>query len=398
MNDSAKNSQAMSNLHAETQKNLQVQVMPILERLHSEIKAKEKEMDKGAAKGTKVVDKSRAQTQKEIERLGQITATYKTVGTKASAENDPYVIHRGVLNRLHRQLEDENATRDDVITVQQSFGQFEAHVVETFSRALAELARIMGGENQRATAIYETMAQHASKMQGDFEWKRFVIRNSQYLIDPQAGPRSIDQVQFANRNHESVQPILAGILEKKGKLMGKYDSAYFVLTPAKYLHEYKDKDASGKDASPDLSLYLPDCSVGTPDGTNFSIKGKNTSHGGLMNKLARASEVTLQAQSPADAQLWYRTLVATTGQVEGASSTPASPVSGGPASSSVEPTVTEPGVGHSGTTTSGPVVGEAPVAHGTSTPFAAVAPVGGPVAAGQTATLPTHTVNQGPTV
>ena len=43
----------------------------MLERLHTEIKNKNKELNKGAGKGSKLVDKARKETQKHVELLGQ---------------------------------------------------------------------------------------------------------------------------------------------------------------------------------------------------------------------------------------------------------------------------------------------------------------------------------------
>lgn len=63
--------QAISNSHSETARGLKGTVLPILERLHTEIKNKNKELTKGAGKGSKSVDKAQKVTQKHIELLGQ---------------------------------------------------------------------------------------------------------------------------------------------------------------------------------------------------------------------------------------------------------------------------------------------------------------------------------------
>lgn len=65
------NTQAISNSHAETAKAIKGTVLPMLDRLHSEIKNKTKELSKGAGKGGKQVDKARQASQKHIELLGQ---------------------------------------------------------------------------------------------------------------------------------------------------------------------------------------------------------------------------------------------------------------------------------------------------------------------------------------
>lgn len=69
------NTQAIATSRAETEKNITGSVLPILERLHSEIKHKRKEIDKGAGKGTKALDEARNLSQAAIESLGQYTAS-----------------------------------------------------------------------------------------------------------------------------------------------------------------------------------------------------------------------------------------------------------------------------------------------------------------------------------
>jgi hypothetical protein len=48
------NTQALINTNAETEKSIKGSVMPVLERLHKEIKNKSKELAHGAQKGAKV--------------------------------------------------------------------------------------------------------------------------------------------------------------------------------------------------------------------------------------------------------------------------------------------------------------------------------------------------------
>lgn len=106
------NTQELANSHLETEKNIKGSVLPILERLHKEIKNKSKELTGGAGKSAKEVDKARGVTQKHIELLGQETASFGSAGSRLTAQNDPYVIQRGVLYRLNRQIMEENNNRN----------------------------------------------------------------------------------------------------------------------------------------------------------------------------------------------------------------------------------------------------------------------------------------------
>lgn len=78
----------------------------------------------------------------------------------------------------------------------------------------------------------------------DFEWNGFIKRNSDVLIDPSAPARSVDQIQFANQAHKSAGALVEGTLQRKGRFIRSYSTAYYVVTPSKYLHEFKDNDVS----------------------------------------------------------------------------------------------------------------------------------------------------------
>jgi hypothetical protein len=285
----------------------------MFERLHTEIKNKTKELTKGAGKGGKLVDKARQTSQKHIELLGQHTAAFESTGGKISAHEDPYVLQRGVYHRLNKQIIEENSNRQDILQVQNNFAQFEAHIVTTIQNGLAQFNQVVGNQAEQTRTMYGNMTSTASQITPDFEWNGFVQRNNQVLIDPNAPPRSMSNISFPNQNHRATEPLIAGSLEKKGKLLKKYEASFWVITPAKYMHEYKTDDDFSKDPVPETSLFLPDCMIGALDGLKFQVKGKDQSGSSFGNKLAMAHEYAFKAHTPQDAAKWYEALLSTTG-------------------------------------------------------------------------------------
>lgn len=301
--------------------------MPILERLHSEIKNKNKELTKGAAKGSKEVDKARNTTQKHIELLGQHSAAFDSSGGKVEASNDPYILQRGVNHRLNHQVLEENVNRNDLLAVQDSFMHFEAHVIQTIQQAMSAFLQCISGQSERQKAMYSDIISTAQRIPPDFEFKGFVHRNSNTLIDPSVPKRSLTNISYPNQNHSSTKPLIAGSLERKSRAALKgYSAGYYVVTPAKYLHEFKDDDDYKKDPVPELSLYLPDCTVGGIEGERFNVKGKDASKGKVGSKLAMSHELAFRAKSPSDAEKWWTTIREASGQGGVRGSTPSSPV------------------------------------------------------------------------
>ncbi|KAL1849356.1 hypothetical protein VTK73DRAFT_9920 [Phialemonium thermophilum] len=308
------NTQALINTNLETEKSIKQSVLPILERLHKEIKNKTKELAHGAQKGAKEVDKLRNTTQKHIELLGQTTASFESRGGKLSPHDDPYVIHRGVLFRLNHQILEENNHRNDLIAVQTNFQTFEAHIVQVVQQAMEAFNQFAGGQAEKARALFSDMLGAVQRIPPDFEWKRFESRSADKLVNPNEPPRMLESVQFPNMNHPSTKPLIEGTLQRKSrnKLSWGYQTGYYVVTPSKYLHEFKDSDNLRKDPTPELSIYLPDAIIGLPHQDKFSIKGKDESKK-LSGKLTGHSEISFKANSTTAANQWVEVIKSVVG-------------------------------------------------------------------------------------
>ncbi|KAJ5550128.1 hypothetical protein N7535_001930 [Penicillium sp. DV-2018c] len=149
------NTQGMVNMYLEGEKNIKDGVLPSLERLHKEIKNKSKELSSGASKGAKAVEKARNLTQKHIELLGHHAATFDAVASnKVEQQHDPYLLKRGINHRLNNQVNEENNHRRDILAVQNSFQQFEAHVLQTVQSTLEQFNQHMSGQLDRQRGMY----------------------------------------------------------------------------------------------------------------------------------------------------------------------------------------------------------------------------------------------------
>ncbi|EEP76327.1 conserved hypothetical protein [Uncinocarpus reesii 1704] len=319
------NTQGIADVHLETEKNLKATVLPILEKLHSEIKSKSKELKHGATKAAKLVAKARTNTQKHIELLGQYTAAFDSpTRAKHEASHDPYVISRGVFHRLNKQINEENNNLKEILAIQSSFQQFEAHILETVQNALNRFFQCMGAQSDRQRAMYADMVGAGQQIPTDFEWANFYERNDASLINPNTPPRSMSNITFPNQDHRATKALVEGTLQRKSRTMMKgYSDGYYVVTPAGFLHGFKDNDDFRHDPQPDISLYLPDCTIGNFDGLKFSIKGKDVSSGKVGNAFHMSSELQFKAHSKNQIDDWSNALAGFVGS--GSGSQPASP-------------------------------------------------------------------------
>jgi len=239
------------------------------------------------------------------------------------ANDDPYVLQRGVIHRLHKQIQEENNNRQDLISVQNSFAQFEAHIIQTIQHGMGQFMQVVSTQAEHTKNMYGDMVGTAQCIPLDFEWTGFVQRNNTVLIDPNAPARTVANVRFPNQDHRSTQPMIAGSLERKGKIMRSYDTNYYVVTPAKFLHEYNSDDNFAKDPVPELSLYLPDCVIGAVSGQKFNVKGKDVSKGKALNTFSMSHELQFKAHTPQAAIQWHDIISQAAGGTS--SSIPASP-------------------------------------------------------------------------
>lgn len=91
--------------------------------------------------------------------------------------------------------------------------------------------------------------------------------------------------------------------------------------------DYKCHSNAAKDPVPELSIYLPEATIGTPSGDKFNIKGKDKSKT-MSSKLTGSSEISFKAHTAADAQRWFDVISKVAGANAAVESTPASPVVG----------------------------------------------------------------------
>ncbi|KAL2825881.1 hypothetical protein BJY01DRAFT_230014 [Aspergillus pseudoustus] len=390
------NTQGMINLYADGEKNLKASVLPTLEKLHKELKAKSKELQTGASKGAKAVEKARNLTQKHIELLGQKTSALDSAaGNKLETSHDPYLVRRGIIHRLNKQVIEENNNRQEIIAVQNNFQQFEAHVLQVVQAAMDQLVVFMGGQSDRQKAMYTDILGTLQRIPPEFEWVNFITRNDSTLVDPDAPPRTLSNITFANQDHRTTQPLIQGTLQRKSRVLVKgFTSFFYVVTHAKYLHEFKDNDDFNKDPSPELSLYLPDSHVVSVDEVKhtFTIKGKDVSSNVVGNAFHTNTEFVFKAGSAADAKEWVNIIkeaahspIATTTAAAAASTvtspvtSPISPAVSTTAAGAQPPTYAEkspvspPGVSRTNTTTTTGSVAEkvpSPVSEKTEAPAA----------------------------
>ncbi|KAG8744155.1 hypothetical protein FRC10_010724 [Ceratobasidium sp. 414] len=304
--------------HANLAKTVEGSIVQHLRKLHYEIKAHIKNVQNDTGKLATTVAKEREMSTKHISDLGRTIAMFKNTPMQVTARDDPYVMNQLVMRQLHKQVHEENALQKSIIIMQQNSAHFEEGVVRSIQSAWQTFEE---WNSRMSTSVQETwrvMGNTMAALAPDREWISFAAK-SDHLLDPETPLRNPDTVEYPSKDDPSVVPVHVGILERKKRFTRAYREAYFVLTPAGYLHEFVSSDPHVRQ-TPQFSLFLPACTLGPPSSAKtarshkFHIESKIEKDGPAKSGLAsRAGSLlgrnhhafTFRARSHEEMMEWW---------------------------------------------------------------------------------------------
>lgn len=164
--------------------------------------------------------------------------------------------------------------------------------------------------------IWRAVSAHMASLAPDREWLSFSAR-SDHLLDPDTPLRNPDTINYPSKEDPSVIPVHCGFLERKKRFTRTYREAYYVLTPAGFLHEFPSSDPTSR-VTPIFSLFLPACTLGPPSSARndkshkFHIEGRKDGTGTLSNSFSNSLRIgknqhayTFRARSHDELMEWW---------------------------------------------------------------------------------------------
>ena len=118
--------------------------------------------------------------------------------------------------------------------------------------------------------IWGNLQRDMSTLPPDREWISFAARED-HLVDPETPLRDPAVINYPSKDDPSVIPVHTGLLERKKRYTRTYREAYYVLTPAGFLHEFVSSDPAQADR-PQFSLFLPMCTLGPPSPASATLR------------------------------------------------------------------------------------------------------------------------------
>ncbi|KDE07705.1 hypothetical protein MVLG_01979 [Microbotryum lychnidis-dioicae p1A1 Lamole] len=302
---------AIADSHANLAKTVEGSIVQHLQKLRTELKAHVKNIQQDTGKLAAAVAKERELSTKMITDLARSITMLKNTPMGVHAKEDPWYTNSLVARQLQKQVHEENALQKSIIIMQQNSEHFEEGVV----RAIQMAWQTFDEWNARASAqVQETWASMGQLMRSvapTTEWIAFASR-SEYLLDPDTPLRNPLTINYPGKDDPSVIPVHQGILERKKRYTKTYKESFYILTPAGYLHEHASSDLE-KHPNPELSLFLPECTLGAPTSPNarshkFHIEGKKALGGDVGQKnglFAMDASFTFRARSHDEVLEWW---------------------------------------------------------------------------------------------
>ncbi|GAA5978735.1 hypothetical protein JCM11641_006159 [Rhodosporidiobolus odoratus] len=297
--------------HLQLAKAAEEEVLDPLRRLRVGIKAFFTDLDKQVVPLSNEVMKERENSVAILTHLATSIASFNSTPLALPSIEDPVIVRSTAELQMRHQVSKENELLRLVILWQDRTKEFEVEVLRK-CRTCWNRAKMHLETRQDLVKL----TQRNEAIAADAEWNHFATLN--HLIPTDTPARNLDLIDFPHRDDPSTQPSKDGLMERKKRFTQEYKEAYFVLTPAGYLHEYRS--SSTPLSEPHISLFLPACTVhpliaptSTKEGkekpATFIIEGRKVASGGTLKESLGLQALEMsrvyRARSYPEAQAWW---------------------------------------------------------------------------------------------
>ncbi|GAA6027211.1 hypothetical protein JCM8097_002488 [Rhodosporidiobolus ruineniae] len=243
--------------HLELARLAEEEVLDPLRRLRLGIKGFISGLDKHVNPLAEEVLKERETSIAALTHLATSVAAFDSTPLSVSAKEDPLIVKSVAESQLREQVSKENELLRLVLVWQDKAKTFEEEVLGK----LQAIWKWWAEENAKLhLETRQDLVKLTSRLESvpvNAEWDYFAQQN--HLIPPETPARNLDLLEYPQRDHPATRAVKEGLLERKKRFRGTWKEAYFVLSPAGWLHEYRSSSIPLN--QPHISLFLPACTV-----------------------------------------------------------------------------------------------------------------------------------------
>lgn len=154
--------------------------------------------------------------------------------------------------KVYRQ---ENKIHETVLRLQRETLISEEQLVEEFRNLCQHIYSMREKSTLGIDRGLESIMETFNSIKMDSDWLNFCQQNNEHLVSETAAFRHPDQLQYPNHSHALLQPVYAARMERKSIVLHHWHEYIYVLTPAGFLHEYRN--SQNYPSKPDTSIFVP---------------------------------------------------------------------------------------------------------------------------------------------
>lgn len=158
--------------------------------------------------------------------------------------------------KVYRQ---ENKIHETVLRLQRETLISEEQLVEEFRRLCQHIYSMRETSTLGTDRGLESIMETFNNIKMDSDWLHFCQQHNDHLVSETAAFRHPDHLQYPNHSHALLQPIFAARMERKSIILHHWHEYIYVLTPAGFLHEYRN--GKSYPSKPDATIFVPHYNV-----------------------------------------------------------------------------------------------------------------------------------------
>ncbi|CEI95685.1 hypothetical protein RMCBS344292_09864 [Rhizopus microsporus] len=198
---------------------------------------------------------------KRLKRLDRQLLFFDKHPFYAYKKKDPWLINASVVKQMVKVYRQENKIHETVLRLQKEIHLSEEQLVEEFKHLCQHIYHMRSQSYLGVDRGLEAVLKAFENIKIDSDWMNFCQQHHDHLVSEKAAFRNPDLLQYPNHNHPLLQPIFAARMERRSMVLHQWQEYIYVLTPAGFLHEYRDgRNYPGK---PDETLFVPHFKVST---------------------------------------------------------------------------------------------------------------------------------------
>ncbi|KAG0743600.1 hypothetical protein G6F23_005897 [Rhizopus arrhizus] len=176
-------------------------------------------------------------------------------------KKDPWLMNASVVKQMIKVYRQENIVHETVLRLQKEILISEEQLVEEFRHLCQQIYSMREQSSLGVDRGLDSIMKAFNAIKMDSDWLNFCQQNSEHLISEKAAYRHPEFLQYPNHTHVLLQPIFAARMERRSTVFHQWHEHIYVLTPAGFLHEYRD--VKNYPAKPDGTIFVPHYKVST---------------------------------------------------------------------------------------------------------------------------------------